>query len=179
LAWEGHGAQAGVRFKGISEEQLQTLRQWLNGQLPEPEPDDPPVGCTLTDLSLGGCYLKTISPFPQGTRVILSMKTANHALRAGGVVRISHPEFGMGVEFLRATTQQHHQVHQLIETLRATGEKSPELLVEPEGMEASLPVEASAPLATDDALLDLFRHKSQIPLDAFLEQMREQRNTLA
>jgi CheY-like chemotaxis protein len=179
LAWEGHGAQAGVRFKAISEEQLQTLRQWLNGQLPEPEPDDPPVGCTLTDLSLGGCYLKTISPFPKGTRVILSIKTAHLSLRAGGVVRISHPEFGMGVEFLRATTQQHDQVHQLIETLRATGEKSPELLVEPEGMESSLPVEGSIPLATEDALLDLFRHKSQIPLHSFLEQMREQRQTLA
>src|SRR5712671_2592783 len=95
LAWEGHGAQAGVRFKTISEEQLQTLRQWLNGQLPAPEPDDPPVGCTLTDLSLGGCYLKTISPFPHGTRVILLMKTAGTPLRVKGVVRISHPEFGM------------------------------------------------------------------------------------
>src|SRR3977135_2070183 len=27
LAWEGHGAQAGVRFKTISHDQLQTLRQ--------------------------------------------------------------------------------------------------------------------------------------------------------
>ncbi len=167
LAWEGNSAQAGVRFKTISEEQLQTLRQWLNGQLPEPEPDDPPVGCTLTDLSLGGCYLKTIS------------KTAGPSLRAKGVVRITHPEFGMGVEFLQATTEQHDQVHQMIETLRATGEKSPELLVEPEGMEASLPVEGSAPLRSEDALLDLFRHKSQIPLDSFLAQMREQRQTLA
>ncbi len=70
-------------------------------------------------------------------------------------------------------------MHQLIETLRATGEKSPELLVEPEGMESSLPVEGSVPLATEDALLDLFRHKSQIPLHSFLEQMREQRQTLA
>jgi c-di-GMP-binding flagellar brake protein YcgR len=181
LAWEGHRAQAGVRFKNLSEEQLQTLRQWLSGQLPEPEPDDPPVGCTLTDLSLGGCYLKTISPFPQGTRIVLSMKTADLPLRARGVVRITHPEFGMGVEFLQATIEQHARVHRMIETLRATGEKSPQLLVEPEGMETSLPVEdATSPHpATDDALLDLFRHKSQVPLDSFLEQMREQRHTVA
>jgi CheY-like chemotaxis protein len=180
LAWGGHRAQAGVRFKTISEEQLLTLRQWLNSQLPEPEPDDPPVSCTLTDLSLGGCYLKTISPFPQGTRVILSMKAADLALRACGVVRITHPEFGMGVEFIQATSQQHDDVHQMIETLRANGEKSPELMVEPEGLEAAAPVDGSAisATATDDALLDLFRHKSQIPLDAFLEQMREQRQTL-
>jgi CheY-like chemotaxis protein len=180
LAWGGHRAQAGVRFKAISEDQLQTLRQWLGSQLPEPEADDPPVSCTLTDLSLGGCYLKTISPFPHGTRVVLSTKTADLALRAGGVVRITHPEFGMGVEFMQSTSHQHDQVRQLIETLRVNGEKSPELLVEPEGLETVSPDEASAgaPIKTEDALLDLFRQKSQIPLDAFLEQMREQRQIL-
>jgi len=178
LAWEGHRAQAGVRFKAISEEQLQTLRQWLNGQLPEPEPDDPPVGCTLTDLSLGGCYLKTVSPFPHGTRVTLSMKTAGLSLRAGGVVRIVHPEFGMGVEFLQSTSEQHDQVHRLIETLRARGEKSPELLVEPDGLEGALPAESKTLPAITDSLLELFHHKSKIPLDAFLEKMKEQRQAL-
>jgi len=180
LAWEGNHAQAGVRFKTISEEQLQTLRQWLGSQLPEPEQDDPPVSCILTDLSLGGCYLKTVSPFPPGTRVILSIKTTALELRAGGVVRVAHPEFGMGVEFIQATSRQHDQVRKLIETLRATGEKSPELLVEPDGLEASLPGQSStdSSIRTEDALLDLFRHKPQIPVDAFLEQMREQRQTL-
>src|SRR5258708_6574118 len=176
LAWGGHRAQAGVRFKAISEEQLQTLRQWLGSQLPEPEQDDPPVSCTLTDLSLGGCYLKTISPFPQGTRVVLSTKSADLELRASGLVRIAHSEFGMGIEFVQSTSQQHDQVHQLIETLRAIGEKSPELLVQPEGLESASSRDLSATsLPTEDALLDLFRHKSQIPLDSFLEQMREQR----
>jgi c-di-GMP-binding flagellar brake protein YcgR len=178
LAWEGHRAQAGVRFKSLSEEQLQTLRLWLNGQLPEPEPDDPPVSCTLTDLSLGGCYLKTISPFPQGTRVILSMKAAEHALRVCGVVRIAHPEFGMGVEFIQATTKQHDDVHKMIETLRASGEKSPELMVEPEGLETASAESWAVSSVTQDALLDLLRRKSQIPLDTFLERMREQRQTL-
>lgn len=181
LAWEGHSEQAGVRFKGISDEQRDTLRQWLNSQLPEPEQDDPPVSCVLTDLSLGGCYLKTNSPFPRGTRVTLSMKAGDLQLRAGGVVRVTHPEFGMGVEFMQATSQQHDQVHQMIETLRANGDKSPELQVVPDGLETSLPgegsVEPQVP-GTEDALLELFRHKSQVPIENFLEQMREQRQTL-
>ena len=146
----------------------------------EAEQDDPPVSCTLTDLSLGGCYLKSISPFPQGTRVVLSTKSAELELRASGIVRIAHPEFGMGVEFIQSTTQQHDQVHRLIETLRASGEKSPELLVEPEGLESATSGDgaANSSSVTDDALLDLFRQKAQIPLDAFLEQMREQRQIL-
>jgi hypothetical protein len=86
----------------------------------------------------------------------------------------------MGVEFLQATSRQHDKVHELIETLRANGEKSPELLVEPDGLEASAPADAptDSPIAPEDALLDLFRHKSQIPVEAFLAQMREQRHAL-
>src|ERR1700682_5510146 len=37
LAWEGTGDQAGVRFKNATDEQRNTIRQWLNSQLPEPE----------------------------------------------------------------------------------------------------------------------------------------------
>jgi len=84
----------------------------------------------------------------------------------------------MGVEFLQSTTEQHDQVHRLIETLRASGEKSPELLVEPDGLEVPCPPRARRPPATTDSLLELFQHKSKIPLDAFLEKMKEQRQAL-
>jgi c-di-GMP-binding flagellar brake protein YcgR len=183
LAWEGNGTEAGVRFKDVTEKQRNTLRLWLNSQLPEPEPDDPPVNCRLTDLSLGGCYLTTNSPFPRGTRVILSIKTSDLEVRVGGVVLVAHPEFGMGVEFVQTTTEQRAQAHRVITTLRANGDKSPELQVEPDGLETSLPgygVEMFRSPATEfsgseDALVDLFRQKFQSPVEAFLQQMREQR----
>jgi len=178
-AWEGHREQAGVRFKTVTEEQRDMLRQWLNSQLPEPEHDDPPVTCMLTDLSLGGCYLKSVSPFPQGTRVSLSIMTGGLKVRASGVVRVAHAEFGMGVEFIQTTPQQHDQVHRMIEKLRASGSKSPELQVEPEGLESPTG-EAPEPQVPgiEDPLVELFRYKAQIPVEAFLEQMREQRQTL-
>ena len=197
LAWESNSDQAGVRFKNATDEQRYTLRQWLNSQLPEPEPDDPPVNCRLTDLSLGGCYLTTSSPFPRGTRVTLSIKTDDLEVRAGGIVLVAHPEFGMGVEFLQTTTEQRDQVHRMITILRANGDKSPELQVEPDGLETPLPddgfarfqvfaTQASATEAsrtnevsgTEDALVDLFRHKFQVPVETFLEQMREQRHAV-
>jgi DNA-binding response OmpR family regulator len=192
LAWEGNGDHAGVRFKNATEEQRNTLRQWLNNQLPEPEADDPPVNCRLTDLSLGGCYLTTVSPFPRGTRVILSIKTGELAVRAAAIVLVAHPEFGMGVEFVQATPEQHDQVLRMITTLRANGDK-PELQVEPDGLETTSPDDSVAMFQTaaagassgssfgsdashaDDALVDLFRHKFQIPVEIFLQQMREQR----
>jgi len=197
LAWEGNGDHAGVRFKDATDEDRSILRRWLDRQLPESEPDDPPVNCRLTDLSLGGCYLTTNSPFPRGTRVILSIKTIDLEVHAAGVVLVAHPEFGMGVEFLQSTSEQRDQVNRMITTLRTNGDKSPELQVEPDGLEAQLAhngfdrfqilaTQASAREAsgtnedsgTEDALVDLFRHKFQVPVESFLEQMREQRQSV-
>jgi Response regulators consisting of a CheY-like receiver domain and a winged-helix DNA-binding domain len=195
LAWEGQGDQAGVRFKNTTDEQRQILQQWLSSQIPETEVDDP-VNCRLTDLSLGGCYLTTSSPFPRGTRVILSIKIANVEMHAGGVVLVMHPEVGMGVQFLQSTNEQRDQVHAMITALRQNGDKSPELLVEADGLEIQSPADnlgkfqvfasqVSAGEVTDtngasgsgDALVDLFREQYQIPVEAFMQQMREQRES--
>ena len=179
MAWQGNGHQAGVRFKNVTEEQRRALRQWLNSQLPEPEQDDPPVSCSLTELSLGGCYLKTSSPFPMGTRVALSMATSNFEIRAGGIVRVAHPEFGMGVEFLQATLEQRDQVHQMVEYLRSNHDRAPEIQVAPDGLETlSEDTETTVDPGTDDALVDLFRQQSQVPVDLFLQHMEEQRQAL-
>ena len=186
LAWEGNGARAGVRFVNATDEQRNALRQWLNTQLPEPEQDDPPVNCRLTDLSLGGCYLATNSPFPRRTRVILKIKTADLEIRAGGVVLVAHPEFGMGVEFLQSTTEQRDQVLRMITTLRANGDKSPQLQVEPDGLETSSSDKGVAMFqsyetensSVEDTLVDLFRQKFETPVEAFLEQMRAQRHAI-
>lgn len=180
LAWESNLGQAGVRFTNLKEEQRAILRQWLTSQLPEPEQDDPPINCSLTDLSLGGCYLKTNSPFPVGTRVVLAMKVADGKIRGGGIVRVAHPEFGMGVEFIQATSEQQDQIQQMIQHLRSNPANVPELQVAPDGLETSpgnteTIRQASGP---DDALVDLFRQKSQVPVETFLQHMEEQRQAL-
>ncbi len=186
LAWEANGDQAGVRFTNATDEQRTTIRQWMNGQLPEPELDgDPPMNCRLTDLSLGGCYLTTTSPFPRGTRIILSIKTADFQVRAGGIVLVAHPEFGMGVEFLQTTNEQRDQAHRMVTTLHAIADKSPELQVAPDGLVTASPDDSLAAFqsaATDpeieDTLLDLFRYQFQAPVEIFLHHMREQRNSV-
>jgi DNA-binding response OmpR family regulator len=175
MAWEGRGDQAGVRFKNVTEDQRNLLRNWLNRHLPEPELDDPPVPCRLKDLSLGGCYLTSSSPFPRSTRVALSIRTSEAEVRAAGVVRVSHPEFGMGVEFLESTPALRDQVRRLTAALHANG-GSAEVHVAPDGMAApscdeSLATSAIPP--TDDALLELFRQQSQLPVEVFLQEMQQ------
>jgi c-di-GMP-binding flagellar brake protein YcgR len=179
LAWEDNGNRAGVRFTNLREEQRNTLRQWLNCQLPEPEQDDPPIDCSLTDLSQGGCYLKTESPFPTGTHVVLSTKSAGLEVHAYANVLVAHPEFGMGVEFIHATSEQREQAHQMIEILRTHQDREPELQVSPDGLEtSSVDTSATSKTETGDALVDLFRQNAQVPVEAFLQQMEQQRQAL-
>ena len=195
FAWEGNMAQAGLRFVDVAPDAARKLMDWLKVNSPETEPDDPPVTCRLTDLSLGACYLTTASPFPRGTRVILSIKTGDLEVHAGGVVLVAHPEFGMGVEFLQTTIEQRDQVRGMITTLRANGDKVPELLVEPEGLEsmpegfAKFEIVATHDSGSEssgtneisgceDSLVDLFRHQYQSPVETFLQQMREQRQAV-
>jgi len=173
LAWEGDEYRAGVRFKDISDSQRSSLRKWLASQLPENEPDDPPVVCRLKDVSDGACYLTTSTPFPKFSRVILSVPGVIPPMRAGGVVRLAHPEFGMGVEFLQSTPEQQNEVRRIVKTLGDDGE-SLELHVEPDGLEVGLqenPRVAHSP--AEDALVHLFRQQARASVEVFLEQLKQ------
>jgi DNA-binding NarL/FixJ family response regulator len=177
-AWQNPSGQIGIRFTDLTVDLAHTLRVWLNENSPESEKDDPPVGCKLTDLSLGGCYLELVSPFPVRTRIVLSMRTAELELRAEGVVRVMHPEVGMGVEFTQATEEQRQHVEKFIQHLMATDGALPELQVQPEGLETG-PMETSVGRSdtTEDPLLDLFQHKASLPAEIFLGELRKQRRS--
>jgi len=180
VAWEGGGSQAGIRFANLSPEQRDQLKSWLGRHSPELEADDPPAACKLTDLSSGGCYLEMASPFPVNARVILTMRIAKLESRAEGVVRVMHPEIGMGVEFTRTSNQQRKHLEKFIHALRHNNRIQPELVVEPEGMNEAESV-GTKPLVLDeveDPLLDLFRRSTEVTAESFLRELRSQRNSL-
>jgi DNA-binding NarL/FixJ family response regulator len=179
VAWHNPGGQIGIRFTNLQVDLAHGLRQWLNQQSPESEKDDPPVRCKLTDLSLGGCYLEIASPFPPRTRIVLSMSAGGLELHVEGVVRVMHPEFGMGVEFTQGTTEQHSHVERFIQTLMKAGDVLPDLLVEPEGLESSLIADKppAQPSDIEDPLLDLFHNKATLSAELFLNELRKQRRT--
>jgi len=177
LAWENAGHQAGIRFRDLSIDAQAQLKAWVARQLAEPEPDDPPLSCKLTDLSLGGCYLEVASPFPVRTRVTLSMKVGDLQIQAEGVVRVLHAEAGMGVEFTRNTSEQRARVEQFIQALIDSGGQLPDILVEPEGLECELPNQAGGAQHLEDPLIDLFYKKADLPTEGFLEELRKQRRS--
>jgi CheY-like chemotaxis protein len=179
VAWEGDSSQAGIRFSNLSSDQRDHLKVWLARHAPEMEIDDPPAPCQLTDLSSGGCYLEMASPFPMNTRVILIMRLKRLESRVEGVVRVMHPEVGMGVEFTRTTNQQRKHLEEFIQALQNHKGAQPEMVVEPEGMNDAEPVSspASAMDDLDDPLLELFHRNTDFTTESFLSELRKQRNS--
>jgi len=182
FAWEGTGKQVGLRFQDPSLEFTRQLREWLGRNSPDAEKDDPPASCQLTDLSLGGCYLEISSPFPVSTRVTLSMRAAGIDLKTEGVVRIMHPDKGMGVEFTQSTPEHRALLEKFLSLLTENRDVLPEMLVEPEGLETESSNASFVPLAdneTEDLLLGLFRSQAALTADAFLTELRKQRGLAA
>jgi hypothetical protein len=179
VAWQNPSGQIGIRFSNLQVDLSHDLRYWLNQHSPDSEKDDPPVRCKLTDLSLGGCYLEIASPFPQWTRIVLSMRAGDLELRVEGVVRVMHPELGMGVEFDQTTIEQRNHVEKFIQTLMKAGDLLPDLLVEPEGLDSSVATTKSRAQVPeiDDPLLELFQNKSTLPAELFMNELRKQRRS--
>jgi CheY-like chemotaxis protein len=176
VAWEGGGPQAGIRFVNLSPEKRDQIKSWLARHSPEMEPDDPPADCKLTDLSRGGCYVEMASPFPVSTRVSLTMRFAKFESRAEGVVRVMHPEIGMGLEFRRATDQQRKYLEKFMQGLKENKALQPELLVEPDGMNDAEP-DSSPAAVNEDPLLELFQRNTDLTPEGFLSELRKYRNS--
>src|SRR6476469_3392805 len=73
-----------------------------------------PNRCTLSDVSTGGCYVETPSPFASNTALEIVVRTHDMKLRVRGKVQVVHPGFGMGVQFSLNTADERQQVKQLI-----------------------------------------------------------------
>jgi len=174
VAWANSGRQAGIRFMDLPAETCERLKAWLESHAPELEKDDPPVPCRLTDLSPGASYLETNAPFPVHTKVVLTISAAKPQVRVEGMVRVAHPEVGMGVEFAQKTAAQQEGLRGFIQALMNCNGVLPEIQVQPEGLDTGEPVSGSQPVM-EDPLLDLFRKNSELATEAFLAELHKHR----
>jgi CheY-like chemotaxis protein len=182
VAWANPNGQSGVRFVDLSENQSEQLKTWLLANSPDvPLEEAEPVSlCKLTDLSLGGCYVETESPFPEQALVDLCLKAGGMEIHADGVVRVMHPSFGMGLEFPSRTREQRETVAHFIEFLTSRPGTHPELLISPKSLVADENQFATNPATgeehLEDPLLDLLRGAQSLPRDQFLLELHRQRS---
>ncbi len=78
----------------------------------------------ISDISLGGCFITTSSPFPVGTPVGLMLTVDDVSVRVKGVVQTSD-ESGMGVAFTAITAEEGMYLQKIVNEV-ANGLKHPE-----------------------------------------------------
>ncbi len=181
VAWASPNGQTGVRFLNLSDSMRRGLAGWVAAnakKLPTEEPD-PVASYKLTDISQGGCYVETESPFPEHTVVALCLQTASHEVQVQGMVRVMHPEFGMGVEFASLTLPERERLKEFIRLLIDSADVRPELVVTPRGLAAGpdLPIAESSLDELDDSLLDLLKAHESLSQGKFLETLHQQRRS--
>jgi hypothetical protein len=90
-------------------------------------------------------------------------------------VRVTHPEIGMGVEFLQKTDDEQAKVAEFLEALRAESSRTPQILVEPEEIDLSPQSLTDAAKLDSDPLLALFLRSDDFSPEEFLNELSAQR----
>ena len=176
VAWRNPQGVTGIRFTQISPDARHQLKVWIDATSGEPvEEQDAPVPGELTDLSLHACYLKMSTPFPLHARVALVMRVGLLDVRAEGVVRVVHPETGMGVEFVQETPDESAKVAAFMDALRSGSSRTPQILIEPEQMDLETKPNADATKIEADVLLALFVRRDELTQEEFLRALESQR----
>jgi DNA-binding response OmpR family regulator len=182
VAWANSNGQAGVEFVDFPDGQKQIVQDWLSANAPEgPPPEPEPIGnCKLSDLSLGGCYVESESPFPVNTEVELSLRASNTEIKITALIRVMHPGYGMGLEFVSDEGEHRQLVDQFISVLSSHPGSVPLLSISPKSIhfhEVASSASQSEPNA--DSLVELLRSDLPRSQDEFLAELRRQRNSAA
>ena len=182
VAWANSNGQAGVEFVDFPDGQKQIVQDWLSANAPEgPPPEPEPIAnCKLSDLSLGGCYVESESPFPVNTEVELSLRASNTEIRITALIRVMHPGYGMGLEFVSNQGEHRQLVDQFISVLSSHPGSVPLLSISPKSIHFhEVASSASQPEGNADSLVELLRSDLPRSQDEFLAELRRQRNSAA
>lgn len=180
VVWANANGQSGLQFMYCEEEQSRALSSWLGTNAPQIPPQDPePLSdYKLSDLSLGGCYIETLAPFPKNTRIDVCMRVGDFEIHLDGSVRVVYPGHGMGVQFAPGARQQ-ELLLTLFDRLGSQPGTAPDVLVWPKGLNFKDSETPLAPVAPDDALVQLLFGSSAMTQDEFLTELHRQRNSQA
>lgn len=72
---------------------------------------------TVSDVSDTGCYVETIFPLPAESQIELLVSIRNVDIRGRALVRSSHPNVGMGIEFLELSPEDRERLERLLAML--------------------------------------------------------------
>lgn len=69
-----------------------------------------------SDLSLGGCYVKTLVSIPVGTKLMVSLWLGEDNVTISAMVVTGHPQVGNGIQFLSMLPPDRDRVRSFLES---------------------------------------------------------------
>ena len=102
------------------------------------------------------------------------MRAGAVEVRVQGIVRIMHPDQGMGVQFTQNTPEHRAALEKFLGVLTENRSLMPELLVQAEGLDNDAAQRQPSAADADDPLLQLF-YGDPLSAEAFHEALRKQR----
>ena len=85
-----------------------------------------PIRGATADLSLTGCYIETIFPFPVGTHLDLQLSIENVVLLVAATVVTRDPQVGNGIRFSRMLTEDRKALEAFLEAAQKEKEQAKE-----------------------------------------------------
>jgi hypothetical protein len=86
----------------------------------------PPAWGNISDISLTGCYVETVSTLPVGSMVMFHLRTHDLEMKGRAAVKTSHHAVGMGIAFLYLSQEDQQNLEFLLGMLAGIQEMRPE-----------------------------------------------------
>jgi hypothetical protein len=77
----------------------------------------PPVFGNLSDLSLTGCYVETVSTLPVGSEILFMLRVRDNVVRGRAQVKTSHHAVGLGLVFTQLSREDQHKLEYILSRL--------------------------------------------------------------
>jgi hypothetical protein len=112
-----------------------------------------------SDLSMGGCYVDTLAPFPIGSALRVTIQHDSREFRAMAVVAYCHPSMGMGIRFTEMEVESRNILRYWVADLSGEPIPKPEPAEAPSSMLPSADADSNMRLVLNELITLLVRKK--------------------
>ena len=86
----------------------------------------PPMFGNLSDISVTGCYVETVSAPPVGTELLFMLRAHETVVRGRAIVKVSHHAVGVGLIFQHLSKEDQDKLEFLVGTVAGSQEMTPQ-----------------------------------------------------
>lgn len=129
------------------------------------------IWATFADISLLGCYVEAATPLHVGTVLSLKLEVDGFRVEATGEVRVSYPNLGMGIRFIKISEEDRERLRELVGSIS----RSPITLGPQGSVVPSIPQSDAVanPAAALQAMRKFFENRHVMGRDEFLTILRK------